>query len=141
MKNNLRLICLISILILNISCIENKTPDNETNKLEIVITSKNDTLKYRSGIRSIFQDSKGNYWFGSLQEGVAVYNGKSFAYFTKNDGLTDNQIHSIQEDNETNRFRHTFLFSQIRATDQELLVRASLHAQSRLLKLKAKHKL
>lgn len=51
------------------------------------------------------------------------------------------QVITIQENKETNRFRHTFLFSQIRTTDQELLVRASLHAQSRLLKLKAKHKL
>ena len=74
--------------------------DNETNKSEKVNTSKNDTLKFTSGIRSIFQDSKGNYWFGSLQEGVTVYNGKSFAYFTNFDGLTDNQIHSIQEDKE-----------------------------------------
>jgi ligand-binding sensor domain-containing protein len=57
-------------------------------------------LKFTSGIRSIYQDSKGNYWFGSVLEGVAVYNGKSFNYFTVNDGLTDNQILSIQEDKE-----------------------------------------
>jgi len=100
MNNKLKLIYLIFILILNFSCTEKKTSANETNKLEIVSTSKTDTLKFTSGIRSIFQDSKGNYWFGSLQEGVAVYNGKSFVYFTNNDGLTDNQIHSIQEDKE-----------------------------------------
>ena len=100
MKNKIKLIYLILILTLSFSCAEKKTSDKETNKSEIASTSKTDTLKFTSGIRSIFQDSKGNYWFGSLQEGVAVYNGKSFRYFNSNDGLTDNQIHSIQEDKE-----------------------------------------
>lgn len=88
------------ILILNFSCSQKKTSLNGALKSEVLNTSKKDTLKFTSGIRAIFQDSKGNYWFGSLQEGVAVYNGKSFAYYTNDDGLTDNQIHSIQEDKE-----------------------------------------
>jgi ligand-binding sensor domain-containing protein len=100
MDKKIKLIYLIFILTLNFSCVENKSTEKETYKPELVITSKNDTLKFTSGIRAIFQDSKGNYWFGSLQEGVAVYNGKSFKYFTINEGLTDNQIHSIQEDKE-----------------------------------------
>ena len=85
---------------LNFSCVERKSAEKETSKSELVATSKTDTLKFTSGIRAIFQDSKGNYWFGSLQEGIAVYNGKSFNYYTINEGLTDNQIHSIQEDKE-----------------------------------------
>lgn len=100
MNNKLKLIYLIFILTLNFSCVEKKATKKEINKSEFLNTSKTDTLKFTSGIRSIFQDSKGNYWFGSLQEGVAVYNGKSFIYFSSNDGLTDNQIHSIQEDKE-----------------------------------------
>ena len=84
----------------NFSCVEKKSTEKETIKPELAITPKTDTLKFTSGIRAIFQDSKGNYWFGSLQEGVAVYNGKSFKYFTRNEGLSDNQIHSIQEDKE-----------------------------------------
>ncbi len=94
------MICLILLLTLNFSCVEKKSTENETNKPELVITSKTDTLKFTSGISSIFQDSRGNYWFGSLREGVAVYNGKTFIYFSSNEGLTDNQIHSIQEDKE-----------------------------------------
>lgn len=85
---------------LNLSCVEKKSMENETRKPEMIANSQSDTLKFTSGIRAIFQDSKGNYWFGSLQEGVAVYNGKSFNYFTSNKGLSDNQIHSIQEDKE-----------------------------------------
>jgi len=50
------------------------------------------------------------------------------------------QMIDSQKDDETNTYQHTLLFTQIRSSDQELLVRASLHAQSRLLKLKAKHK-
>ena len=34
-----------------------------------------------------FQDRKGNLWFGTLNEGVYRYDGKSFAQFTKKDGL------------------------------------------------------
>lgn len=50
------------------------------------------------------------------------------------------QIIVTEQDAKTNTYRQTLLFTQVRETDQELLVRASLHAQSRLLKLKAKHK-
>lgn len=64
----------------------------------MVATSYTDTLKFTSGIRAIFQDSKGNYWFGSHNEGLSVYNGISFEYFTTNEGLADNQIRTIQED-------------------------------------------
>ena len=94
------MIYLLLILTLNFSCVEKKSTEKEVNNSELKNTSETDTLKFTSGIRAIFQDSKGNYWFGSLQEGVAVYNGKSFKYFTINEGISDNQIHSIQEDKE-----------------------------------------
>ena len=98
MNKKIKLIYLILILTLNFSCVEKKSTEKETNKPELVVTSKTDTLKFTSGIRAIFQDSKGNYWFGSHNEGVSFYNGKSFEYFTTNEGLSDNQIRSIQED-------------------------------------------
>lgn len=100
MKILSRMIYLIVLLALNFSCDEKKSTQKEINKRELESVSKTDTLKFASGIRAIYQDSKDNYWFGSLQEGVAVYNGNSFTYFTTNEGLTDNQIHRIQEDKE-----------------------------------------
>lgn len=100
MDKKLNLIYLILILTLNFSCVENKSTEKKANKSEFVGTTKTDTLKFTSGIRAIFQDSKGNYWFGSLQEGVAVYKDSSFFYFTNQEGLMDNQVHSIQEDKE-----------------------------------------
>jgi ligand-binding sensor domain-containing protein len=55
-------------------------------------------LSFTSSIRAIFQDSKGNYWFGSSQEGVCLFDGTRLSYFTVEDGLSDNQVLSIQED-------------------------------------------
>src|SRR5688500_12757751 len=49
-------------------------------------------------VRSILEDSKGNYWFGSWNEGVCRFDGKSLTYFSVEDGLSDNQIRSIHED-------------------------------------------
>lgn len=86
------------ILMLNFSCVEKKSAEKGAKNSEVKITLKADTLKFTSGIRTIYQDSKGDYWFGSHNEGVSFYNGKSFEYFTMNEGLSDNQIRSIQED-------------------------------------------
>ncbi len=102
MNKKIKLIYLLLILTLNFSCAEKKSSEKEISKLEFISPSKTDTLKFTSGIRSIFQDSKGNYWFGSHKEGVSYYDGKSFQYFSKIDGLSDNQIRSIQEDTNGN---------------------------------------
>ncbi|MFV8367365.1 ligand-binding sensor domain-containing protein [Flavobacterium sp. XS1P27] len=93
-----RMIYLIFLLSLNFSCVEKKATEKEINKSEIVRPSKSDTLKFTSGIRAIFQDSKGNYWLGSHNEGVSYYDGKTFQYFNNTNGLLDNQIRSIEED-------------------------------------------
>ena len=49
-------------------------------------------------IRSIFQDKKGTFWFGTNGAGVYRYDTKSVKQFTVKDGLADNQVVSIQED-------------------------------------------
>lgn len=98
MYKNLNMIYLLLILTMNISCVKKNSSETEIKSPELKVTSKSDTLNFTSAIRSIFQDSKGNYWIGSHNEGVGFYQGKSFEYFTKNDGLAHNQIRSIQED-------------------------------------------
>ncbi len=98
MKKKAKLIYLILILTLNFSCVDNKSTEKEVIQPVLVNNSQTDTLKFTSGIRAILQDSKGNYWLGSHNEGVSLYNGKSFKYFTTNEGLADNQIRLIQED-------------------------------------------
>lgn len=98
MNKKLKMIYLLLVVTLNFSCVEKKSTEKEVKNAESVLSSKTDTLKFTSAIRAIFQDSKGNYWLGSHNEGISVYDGKSFEYFTTNDGLSDNQIRSIQED-------------------------------------------
>lgn len=99
------MIYLLMFLTLNFSCTEKnasnvKTNSSEVNKenIENFVDASNTKLKYTSGIRSILQDSKGNYWFGSHQEGVCLFDEKTFTYFTVKDGLSDNQVRTIQED-------------------------------------------
>jgi ligand-binding sensor domain-containing protein len=90
----IKLVSLVLILTLNFSCAD--TREGEGSEPVSLVTT--DSLKFTSAIRAIFQDSKGNYWIGSHNEGVSLYNGKAFVYFTTNQGLSDNQIRSIQED-------------------------------------------
>ena len=97
-----RLIYLIIILTLNFACANQGTSNSHTIEAEKANPNSNDEanskLKYTSGIHSIFHDSKGNYWFGSHQEGVCFFDGESFTYFTVEDGLSGNQVRSIQEE-------------------------------------------
>ena len=53
---------------------------------------------YNGGVRAILQDRGGNYWFGSHFEGVCRFDGERLQCFTEADGLSDNQVRSIQED-------------------------------------------
>ena len=46
----------------------------------------------------VFEDSNGNLWFGTLEKGVAKYDGKTLKYFTSEDGLSTNRITTIIED-------------------------------------------
>lgn len=101
------LICLVFSLT---SCINQKSSNKtSTGKLPDSTVKESEyqkesvpQLKFESMIRSIFEDSKGNFWFGSDQEGVCKYDGESFTYFTTEDGLSDNQIRTIQEDQQGN---------------------------------------
>jgi ligand-binding sensor domain-containing protein len=64
------------------------------------IESRIDTirLKYTTAVRSILEDSKGNIWFGSYNEGVCLLHNGELQYFTTENGLSDNQVRSIYED-------------------------------------------
>lgn len=49
-------------------------------------------------INSVFQDKKGNFWFGTNGQGVYRYDGKSLHRFSDKDGLCANSVWTIQED-------------------------------------------
>lgn len=103
-QNTFILYCTFLIVVI-ISC-NNKSQPNEENK--IVNTNKSIQhldrgistirLKYATGVRSILEDSKGNIWFGSHNEGVCLLHNGELQYFTTQNGLSDNQIRNIYED-------------------------------------------
>lgn len=86
------------LLSLNSSCTEMIHSKEHVNETSLIDSTLAVSLNFKSGIRAIFQDSKGNYWFGSHDEGVAIFNGKSVEYITVDEGLAENNIRSIQED-------------------------------------------
>jgi len=61
-----------------------------------------DTFQFKKGITSIFEDSKGNFWFGTTEKGICKYDGKSYSYFTTKEGLPHKQISYIKEDTKGN---------------------------------------
>lgn len=51
-----------------------------------------------SVVRSIHQDARGRYWFGTSSDGVYRYDGRELTQFTEQDGLANNQVRNIHED-------------------------------------------
>ena len=62
------------------------------------ITNKLSPELWADRFFSVFEDSKGNLWFGSIGSGVYRYDGTSFKNFTSKDGLINNEIVCIYED-------------------------------------------
>ena len=59
-------------------------------------------------IRRIFQDSRGNLWFGTNHFGVIRYNGERLEYFSEQDGLGGGRINGMVEDNQGNVWFSTY---------------------------------
>lgn len=51
-------------------------------------------------VQCSLQDKAGNLWFGTTENGLYKYDGKSFHRFLATDGLNSNNIYSIIEDND-----------------------------------------
>ncbi|MBI2268759.1 MAG: hypothetical protein HYU69_00200 [Bacteroidetes bacterium] len=49
--------------------------------------------------RGLLQDKNGNFWLCNGRNGVTVYNGKFFTHYTEKDGLSNNQVGTVLEDN------------------------------------------
>lgn len=56
------------------------------------------SLKYQTGVRSILEDSKGNIWFGTRDNGVWRYNENGLTNFGIKEGLTSSFVTEIYED-------------------------------------------
>jgi len=91
---------LVILILLFSSCNANRSNNSDkkhittSNSFESSIDSSK-WLKPSSGVRGIFEDSKGNLWFTST-EFVCMYDGSEMRYFNEEDGL--NGIGSVYED-------------------------------------------
>ena len=92
---------LVSILSFVSSC-GGQAPSNSENN---TVTNKlPDSANSQIGayVVEIFQDSKGNIWFGTLEKGVAKFDGNNLSYLTTKDGLPSNRITNVIEDHSGN---------------------------------------
>lgn len=55
----------------------------------------------------VYQDKKNIFWFGSWENGLYRYDGKTILHFTTKSGLPHNRIEEIKEDNSGNLFINT----------------------------------
>lgn len=67
-----------------------------------------DTVKeLGANVMTIYQDKKNNYWFASWENGLYRYDGKTILHYTTRNGLPDNRIEEIKEDNAGNLYINT----------------------------------
>lgn len=85
--------------------------DSDTSKPDVTVVKNfksvglspdSDNTLVSQYIRSIFQDSKGNFWFGTVGEGVVRYDEKTLTYFSNPDGFINNSVFAINEDKHEN---------------------------------------
>ena len=95
-SQNTFIFCSTLLMAVIMSC----NSQSQSNKKDKSIYSGIDLTKlnYKTGVRSILEDSKGNIWFGSYSEGVCLLQNGKLQYFTSQNGLSDNQVRSIYED-------------------------------------------
>lgn len=96
LRKTIFILCWTVLLTATISC-NNKSQSNKESRKEQSVTESK-LLKYTSGVCSIFEDSKGNTWFASYNEGVCLLQHGKFSYFTIANGLSNNQVRNIYED-------------------------------------------
>jgi ligand-binding sensor domain-containing protein len=91
------------LLIFSASCnFQNQTPQN--NSTEEKVEENRAIIKYgeHDKVTSGALDNAGNLWFGTSNEGVYRYDGKSFVHFTEKDGLSNKAVNCIVADSDGN---------------------------------------
>lgn len=106
--NKILLLCFLTIFT---SCKGKENPNTDTsisnpkvirNFKAVGLTPDIDTTLVSQYIRSIFQDSKGNLWFGTIGEGVVRYDKKTLTYFSNAEGFISQSVFAINEDKNGN---------------------------------------
>ena len=82
-----------------------QTTDTENQK--VPVANGDTVLQLSNNIMVIYHDSKNNYWFGSWQDGLYKFDGKTILHFSTAHGLPDNRVEEIKEDKFGNVFINT----------------------------------
>lgn len=92
----MKLIILLAFFILSTSCnsIE-KGVNTNSNSDSVKEEIESQIGEY---VTSVFEDSNGNLWFGTLDKGIARFDGNELKYFTTKDGLPSDRVTGIMED-------------------------------------------
>jgi ligand-binding sensor domain-containing protein len=96
----MKILLLTLMTVLSVSCnSQEKKTENEKNEKPTEVQNASQIDDY---VVETFQDSKGNLWFGTLEKGVAKYDGNKLTYLTKEDGLPSNRVTRVIEDDSSN---------------------------------------
>ncbi len=88
------------LAMISVSCnSQEKKPETTTAETP---TEQKTSAQIGEYVVETFQDSKGNLWFGTLEKGVAKFDGSKLVYLTIEDGLPSNRIVNIIEDDAGN---------------------------------------
>ncbi len=107
---------LITLLLLSTTLLNCSSQDknNGLNNLEEYRLEYNDKVldessdKIGTTVMKIYEDSNGNLWFGTKDNGVAKYDGNALTYLTVDDGLCGNDVANITEDEDGNMWFGTY---------------------------------
>ncbi len=61
-----------------------------------------DTDRIAQYVVEVYEDKKGNLWFGTMSKGMARYDGHTLTWFSQKDGLPSNAVPSFAEDKDGN---------------------------------------
>lgn len=91
-------ICLLIFVISFTTSCGGQSNSNDKRDNAINERPKNVGSQIGEYVVEIYQDAKGNMWFGTLGKGVAKFDGKHLKYLTTEDGFPSNRITNVIED-------------------------------------------
>lgn len=81
---------------------------NKHKNASVIDIAKVETVKeLGKNVMLVYQDKKNNYWFGSWEDGLYKYDGETILHFTTKNGLPNDRIEEIKEDNSGNIYFNT----------------------------------
>ncbi|MBK9449867.1 MAG: hypothetical protein IPN95_10800 [Bacteroidetes bacterium] len=87
----------LTVLLLGLACNGPIAKDSPKEKEHPKLIKTIGDPRY-GNVNCILQDKAGNLWFGTTENGLYKYDGKSFVRFLKADGLNSNDISALLED-------------------------------------------